>query len=109
MWAFPPGGAPRLKVGYFTSSDQGMIAATLELPEGKSLQETDAALRKIENRLAAVPELKTMFASTGHIQGGGRSSPEAGAAQLQQRVRQGGGGAGAEGSADCGRDGGDVR
>src|SRR5438105_4321584 len=36
MWAFPPNAAPRLKVGYFTSSDQGMIAATLELPEGKS-------------------------------------------------------------------------
>src|SRR5438874_1451095 len=78
MWAFPPGGAPRLKVGYFTSSDQGMIAATLELPEGKSLQETDAALRKIEDRLAAVPEIKTMFANTGSIQGGGRSSPETG-------------------------------
>src|SRR5262249_33532251 len=78
MWAFPPNGAPRLKVGYFTSSDQGMIAATLELPEGKSLQETDAALRKIEDRLATVPEIKTMFANTGQIQGGGRSSPETG-------------------------------
>jgi HAE1 family hydrophobic/amphiphilic exporter-1 len=77
-WAFPPGSNPRLKAGYFPASDQGMIAAIIELPEGASLDATDALMHRIEERFANVPEVKTMFAATGGIQGGARSSPEVG-------------------------------
>jgi HAE1 family hydrophobic/amphiphilic exporter-1 len=78
MWAFPAGGSPRLKVGYFTNSDQSMIATVLELPEGSSLEASDALTRRVEQQFATVPEVKTMFASTGQIQGGSRSVPETG-------------------------------
>lgn len=78
LWAFPPGQNPRLKIGYYTSADQSMISTVVELPEGASLEATDGLLKQLEEKIATYPEVKSMFASTGSIQGGSRSAPERG-------------------------------
>ncbi len=78
LWAFPPGQQPRLKMGYFTSGDRGELAIAVELTEGSSLEATETVMQEIERRVATVPEVETIYASSGGIQGGGRSSPERG-------------------------------
>ncbi|MCS6860803.1 MAG: efflux RND transporter permease subunit [Abditibacteriales bacterium] len=69
---------PRLKFGFIPVTDQGQLAITVELPPGASLQATDAVLKDIEQRIADIPEIKSMFTSAGTISGGARTLPERG-------------------------------
>ncbi|MBI3911839.1 MAG: efflux RND transporter permease subunit, partial [Armatimonadetes bacterium] len=78
LWIFPADGNWRIKIGYIPMSDQSQIGVILEMPEGSSLAETDRVLRQVEERITQIPEVKTMFATVGSIQGGARSSPERG-------------------------------
>jgi HAE1 family hydrophobic/amphiphilic exporter-1 len=87
LWAFPPGQPSRLKIGYFNNADESAVSVAIELPEGSSLEATDALMGQVERLLATVPEVRTMYASSGGIQGGGRSSPERGRQYGQIQVQ----------------------
>jgi hydrophobic/amphiphilic exporter-1 (mainly G- bacteria), HAE1 family len=70
--------APKMKFQFIPVTDVGQVAATLELPPGASLEATDAVIRQVEEQVAKVPEVKTVFTSVGNITGGVRSVPEEG-------------------------------
>ena len=47
------------------SLTQGEFAFEVKLPEGKALSQTDRTLKEIEKRVAAYPDVKTVFSSVG--------------------------------------------
>ncbi len=47
------------------SLTQGEFAFEVKLPEGKALSQTDRTLKEIERRVAAYPDVKTVFSSVG--------------------------------------------
>lgn len=57
---------PVLGSSLFPKADTPQFLIAVEAPNGASLAETDAALRFVESRLAAMPEVKSWFANLGH-------------------------------------------
>ena len=55
---------------FFPSSDQGNFSISIEMPSGGSLAETDKVLNKIEEILATVPEIESMYTSLGKSESG---------------------------------------
>ena len=55
----------RLGAELIPSLTQGEFAFEIKLPEGKALPQTDRTLQAIEKRVAAYPEIKTVFTSAG--------------------------------------------
>jgi HAE1 family hydrophobic/amphiphilic exporter-1 len=80
-------GGPRLKFQFIPVSDTGQVIALLELPAGAALATTDAVMRKIEERVATVADVKTIFTSIGNISGGVRAIPEQGRQYAQLSVQ----------------------
>src|SRR5579859_1767270 len=58
-----------LSTEFFPVADNGALQVNLELPPGTTLDVTNAATSKVEQRLMAWPEVKQVFTSVG--QGGG--------------------------------------
>ena len=50
----------------FPKADTPQFLIAIEAPNGTSLEETDRALRFVEERLHAMPEVKSWFANLGH-------------------------------------------
>ncbi|HZR99250.1 MAG TPA: efflux RND transporter permease subunit [Chloroflexota bacterium] len=61
---------------FIPATDDGYFTITVELPPGSSLAATEEALRQVEARLAALPEVKyylTQSGMGGYVGGGGNS------------------------------------
>ncbi|MBP0615788.1 efflux RND transporter permease subunit [Jiella mangrovi] len=58
-------GLTRLPSGFLPAEDTGKIVASVELPEGSTLDETRRIGAVVSDRLAAVPDVRTVF-----VQGG---------------------------------------
>ncbi len=69
---------PRLGFQFVPAIDSGQIIATVELPAGASLEESDKVARQVEAIMNQLPEAKTVWASVGYINGGTRGFPESG-------------------------------
>jgi hydrophobic/amphiphilic exporter-1 (mainly G- bacteria), HAE1 family len=69
---------PRLGFQFIPATDQGGVAAIVELPAGASLEQTNQFVRQIEAEMAKIPEVRTATTLVGSIQGGFRSFGEAG-------------------------------
>jgi len=50
---------------FLPAPDQGAFTVGLELPAGSSLERTDAAVRRLEERLKQIPEVKDVFVRSG--------------------------------------------
>ncbi|NIW47301.1 MAG: MMPL family transporter, partial [candidate division Zixibacteria bacterium] len=59
---------------FFTPSDQGQIVISVEMPAGTRLEETDRALRRIENILTQFPEVESIYSVLGKIEAGGAAT-----------------------------------
>lgn len=57
---------PVIGSSLFPKADTPQFLVSIEGPNGSSLQETDAALRFVEGKLAALPEVKSWYANLGH-------------------------------------------
>jgi multidrug efflux pump subunit AcrB len=57
---------PLIGSSLFPKADTPQFLVQIEAPNGTSLAETDRALRFVEDRLAAMPEVKGWFANLGH-------------------------------------------
>jgi hydrophobic/amphiphilic exporter-1 (mainly G- bacteria), HAE1 family len=69
---------PKMGFQFVPATDLGQLAATIELPAGVSLEQTDGVVRQIEKEMAQVPEIQTATTLVGTIGGGFRSFGEAG-------------------------------
>lgn len=78
---------PLMKIGYIPVYDQSRLGLTLELPAGASLEETNRTVRKMEEVVAATPEVSGVFTTVGKIQGGGRGAPENGRQFAQLNIQ----------------------
>lgn len=58
---------------FLPTADQGEFTLFAEMPPGTALEETDAAIAKVESRLAEWPEVKSYFTSIGV---GGQNRPD---------------------------------
>lgn len=56
---------PRLGFEMFPQSDEGMLTINLEMPSGTSLDATNKAMTVIEQRVNAIPEVKSVNLSLG--------------------------------------------
>lgn len=59
-----------VKFEFVPQTDDGLFALSVELPPGSSLDATERALRQVEQRVAALPEVETYLATSGN--GGAR-------------------------------------
>lgn len=50
---------------FFPSMDQGQFTVSIKMPDGSLLSEADAVARKIEDIIANIPDVDTMFVSVG--------------------------------------------
>ncbi|MFO1454925.1 MAG: efflux RND transporter permease subunit [Steroidobacteraceae bacterium] len=57
---------PLIGSSLFPKADTPQFLVQVEAPNGTSLAETDRALRFVEDKLAAMPEVKSWFANLGH-------------------------------------------
>jgi len=57
--------APQLGVSLFPNADVPQMRISVEAPDGSSLEETDSAVRHVEQYLLKQPEVQTVFANTG--------------------------------------------
>jgi HAE1 family hydrophobic/amphiphilic exporter-1 len=61
---------PRMAVEFAPTTDQGQIIVTCEMPTGTSLDATNAVMKQIEQRVATIPQVSTIFVNVGSITGG---------------------------------------
>jgi HAE1 family hydrophobic/amphiphilic exporter-1 len=56
-----------VKVGaeFFPTTDQGQIDISVSLPAGSELEKTDSTLEEIKTSIEQIPEIKTIFTSSG--------------------------------------------
>ena len=57
---------PRLGFSLFPNADVPQFLVSVETPHGSSLEETDRAVRHVEAALLKAPEVKHVFANSGH-------------------------------------------
>ena len=69
---------PRLGTEFLPGADQGLIAISIEMPPGSSLQTTDATARNVEALLGKLSEVQSSETSVGAIIGGFGSIPQQG-------------------------------
>lgn len=48
-----------LKIAFFTNGDDGKFSVTIRMPEGTSLDKTDAVTKQIESVIKKIPEMQT--------------------------------------------------
>ncbi|MEL0027840.1 MAG: efflux RND transporter permease subunit, partial [Perlucidibaca sp.] len=56
---------PQLGVSLFPNADVPQFMVSVETPDGSSLEETDRAVRHVEQRLLKAPEVQAVFANAG--------------------------------------------
>jgi HAE1 family hydrophobic/amphiphilic exporter-1 len=61
--------APRLGGEFMPNSDNGTVSISIELPTGSSLKATDQAAKQIENAIAGIPEVESIFTNIGSAAG----------------------------------------
>jgi HAE1 family hydrophobic/amphiphilic exporter-1 len=71
----------RVPSEFFPQDDQGIFQVRTEMPAGTSLERHDAVMRQVEERLLALPEVKTVAATIGGE--GGNVFAGAGAGQAR--------------------------
>ncbi|MFW6189651.1 MAG: efflux RND transporter permease subunit [Planctomycetota bacterium] len=54
---------------FMPTTDEGQFRVTLQMPVGTPLQETDAAMRRIEQQVRQVPHLEHYYARVGQVSG----------------------------------------
>jgi HAE1 family hydrophobic/amphiphilic exporter-1 len=69
---------PKMGFQFVPATDMGQLAATIELPPGVSLEQTDRLVRQFEGEMAKIPEIQTATSLVGQMQGGFRSFGETG-------------------------------
>jgi hydrophobic/amphiphilic exporter-1 (mainly G- bacteria), HAE1 family len=70
---------------FLPEADQGEFTLAIEMPPGSSLETTNQAVRHVEERLAAWPEVKSSFTSVG-VGGGGGTTGQSRAARIIVRL-----------------------
>ncbi|MDQ7795109.1 MAG: efflux RND transporter permease subunit, partial [bacterium] len=50
---------------FLPAVDRGEVTVAITLPRGSTLEVTDQVVRQVEDRVAAIPDLEAMFATTG--------------------------------------------
>jgi len=68
---------PLVGLGFFPEADRGELMLSVETPIGSSLEYTDQLVRKLENLILQIPELKNLVVTGGEMGGG-----QAGAAMM---------------------------
>jgi HAE1 family hydrophobic/amphiphilic exporter-1 len=63
---------------FFPATDEGMINISADLPAGSETEEIDAMLEEIEDAIAGIPEIETVFTSAGGGQMYGMGSSSTG-------------------------------
>ncbi len=56
---------PLVGTEFFPSVDEGAVSITIEMPRGTTLEETDRIAARVEEIVARVPEVETVFVTTG--------------------------------------------
>jgi HAE1 family hydrophobic/amphiphilic exporter-1 len=77
----------RLGTELLPGTDQGQITINIEMPPGTSLAATDAAARRVEQRIAGTPDVEATVTNVGQVLGGFGSIPQQGAQFAQINVR----------------------
>ncbi|MFQ5707545.1 MAG: efflux RND transporter permease subunit, partial [bacterium] len=72
---------------FFTPSDEGQIDVTLEMPAGTRLEQTDKSLRRVEQTLSKIPEVKSIYTILGRIDAGGLAASTEGVEVGQMAVK----------------------
>jgi HAE1 family hydrophobic/amphiphilic exporter-1 len=69
--------APRIGFEFFPKSDQGQFTISVEMPAETSLAATNLVAKAIEDKVATIPEVESVFTdvgSSGSTFGGGEGS-----------------------------------
>jgi hydrophobic/amphiphilic exporter-1 (mainly G- bacteria), HAE1 family len=69
---------PKMGFQFVPATDMGQLAATIELPAGSSLEQTDRVVKRIEAEMVKVPEIQTATTLIGSTGGGGFSFGQTG-------------------------------
>jgi HAE1 family hydrophobic/amphiphilic exporter-1 len=81
-------GGPRLKFEFIPVTDSGLLFTTLEMPPGTPLATTDRTIRRIEEVVTKIPEVKSIFTSVGSLGGGAiGGAPEQGRHFAQMSIQ----------------------
>ncbi len=72
-----------LSTEFFPNADNGALTVSLEMPPGTTLDVTNAATQKLEERVMAWPEVKEVFTSVGQSGGFGPSQSRFATMQVQ--------------------------
>jgi HAE1 family hydrophobic/amphiphilic exporter-1 len=72
-----------LSTEFFPNADNGALTVNLEMPPGTTLEATNAAAGKLEQRLMTWPETKEVFTSVGQSSGFGPSQARFATMQVQ--------------------------
>jgi hydrophobic/amphiphilic exporter-1 (mainly G- bacteria), HAE1 family len=72
-----------LSTEFFPNADNGALTISLEMPPGTSVDVTNSATQKIEQRVMAWPEVKEVFTSVGQSGGFGPSQSRLATMQVQ--------------------------
>jgi HAE1 family hydrophobic/amphiphilic exporter-1 len=72
-----------LSTEYFPNADNGALTVTLEMPPGTTLDATNAAAAKLEQRLSSWPEVQEVFTSVGRTGGFGPGQARFATMQVQ--------------------------
>lgn len=78
---------PVLGFEFLPASDQGQLAVTVETPPGTSLARTDAVTRRVEQQIAADPDVEHYLTTVGEIVAGFGAIPQRGSQYAQVSVR----------------------
>lgn len=72
---------------FFTPSDEGQIDVTLEMPAGTRIEQTDKALKLVEQTLSKIPEVETIYTILGKIDAGGLAASTEGVEVGQMNIK----------------------
>lgn len=75
---------PLVGMEFFPAMDEGMVRIAVEMPRGTVLGETDRVVALVEEIVAELPEVETIFVSTGG--GSGEMGLEAGSASDRAQI-----------------------
>ena len=77
---------PWIGTEFMPATDPGAVRVSVQLPTGTRLEETDRVARRLEEMLARIPEVQTVYTSVGNLSGGRgaafSSNPEVAAIDL---------------------------
>jgi len=71
---------------FMTESDRGEFAVNIDMPLGTTIEKTDAAVRKVEAIIAAMPEVDTYLSTIGKQQSQWKNAEQANLGQVQVKL-----------------------